>query len=153
MPGNATGALKTAARRIGVSVEEYASRERNGERWCITHKRWEPRADFSRDRSRGDGLEKQCRLAKAQKNRRLKLKHRYGISIEDEARIWRAQHGRCSICCDHLEPARFDIDHDHLTGKARGLLCKPCNRLLGHAREQIRILEAAIAYLRAHNGK
>lgn len=42
---------------------------------------------------------------------------------------------------------RLSVDHDHITGQVRGLLCRPCNTILGHARDAIRFFERAIDYL------
>jgi len=42
---------------------------------------------------------------------------------------------------------RFAIDHDHQTGKVRGLLCGFCNALIGYAKDDISILKSAIKYL------
>lgn len=45
---------------------------------------------------------------------------------------------------------RLSVDHDHATGAIRALLCSHCNRMLGHARESIEVLESAIGYLKRH---
>ncbi len=44
----------------------------------------------------------------------------------------------------------MSVDHDHATGKNRGLLCTNCNKVLGHAKDDVTILRRAIAYLEAH---
>ena len=64
-----------------------------------------------------------------------------------------AQDGRCKICC--LSPqgrtrcGKLGVDHDHVTGRVRGLLCDKCNLMLGHAGDNSLILQAAIDYLHA----
>jgi hypothetical protein len=60
------------------------------------------------------------------------------------------QNGCCAICLDAAGDggAGLNVDHDHDTGKVRGLLCHHCNIGLGHLRDQ-RVLAAAIAYLEA----
>jgi len=73
------------------------------------------------------------------------LKNKYGISIEDYKEIHKAQDGRCCICEEKTE---LVVDHDHKTGKVRGLLCQPCNRSLGFMKENVRSLENAIRYLK-----
>ena len=50
----------------------------------------------------------------------------------------------CPICGSE-EP--LVVDHDHSTGKVRGLICNHCNLVLGHARDSIETLKNAIAYL------
>lgn len=53
--------------------------------------------------------------------------------------------GRCEVC--GRSDVKFCIDHDHETGKVRGLLCDGCNKALGHARDDISILAGLIKYL------
>lgn len=60
------------------------------------------------------------------------------------------QKGRCKICAEKM--VKVNIDHDHETGRVRGLLCMPCNMGLGLFKDNIRRLAAAIVYLE-DNGK
>lgn len=63
------------------------------------------------------------------------------------------QYGRCAICGCKLNSSRytrFAGDHDHKTGKLRGLLCTNCNTALGLFKDSIERLEAAKAYLLKH---
>lgn len=72
----------------------------------------------------------------------------YGIAPGEYARMYEAQGGRCAIC--HLSNGRtkrLAVDHNHVTGRARGLLCGPCNQYLGFVRESIEAYERAVAYL------
>jgi hypothetical protein len=59
-----------------------------------------------------------------------------------------SQNGKCAICKDR--PAEH-LDHDHATGKLRGLTCFPCNGGLGQFKDNIEYLESAIEYLRDHD--
>jgi hypothetical protein len=61
--------------------------------------------------------------------------------------MFEAQAGLCAIC--KTAPAEH-IDHDHSTGKLRGLLCLNCNHGLGKLLDDIATLESAIQYLRGH---
>jgi len=58
--GSKVGAIKVAAGRLGVSVEEYTAHLESGLKWCHICKSWKPRASFNVDRSRGDGLSAKC---------------------------------------------------------------------------------------------
>lgn len=59
-----------------------------------------------------------------------------------------AQEGKCAIC--KKTPSRsLCVDHDHVTGQIRALLCSNCNAMLGMAKDSIVTLQSAIAYLRA----
>jgi 5-methylcytosine-specific restriction endonuclease McrA len=61
--GSADRATRTAARRVGVSVEEYIRRVATGEKWCTGCKEWHAVTRFRQDRSRGDGRAAQCGAA------------------------------------------------------------------------------------------
>jgi hypothetical protein len=80
------------------------------------------------------------------------IANRYKVSKE-EAKYW---YGRsmtsCEICGHQWKEGkeRLCIDHDHSTGKVRGILCKHCNHVLGHSRESLQILDNAKAYLMSH---
>ena len=76
------------------------------------------------------------------------LRKKYSISLREYEKILNTQHGLCSLC--HLPPARgryLVVDHDHSTGKIRGLLHYSCNTLLGMAYDSPERLLQAIQYL------
>ncbi len=82
------------------------------------------------------------------------LKSRYGITINDYNCLLEKQNKKCAICDMTLnsnsKTKHLCVDHDHKTGKVRGLLCGNCNRLLGNAKDNVEILQKAIEYLNAH---
>jgi recombination endonuclease VII len=72
----------------------------------------------------------------------------YGLQPGDYQRLYDAQGGRCYICQRATgRTRRLAVDHDHATGLVRGLLCKPCNRMLGHARDDYYFFARAQEYL------
>jgi len=75
------------------------------------------------------------------------LKSKYGLTIEQYDIILESQNGVCKIC-GGANPKRFAVDHDHKTGKIRGLLCSMCNGGLGLFRDNIDFLKKAIEYLK-----
>lgn len=79
-------------------------------------------------------------------DRRQWLLQRYGLTLDDFRNLLVGQAGRCLIC--GLVPDKeLHVDHDHATGKVRGLLCNPCNAGVGHFRDDPRRLLAAAQYL------
>jgi Recombination endonuclease VII len=52
----------------------------------------------------------------------------YGLTLEQYEKLVELARGRCGIC---KKKRVLHIDHDHRTGKVRGLLCSPCNQALG----------------------
>lgn len=80
------------------------------------------------------------------------VKQTYGISIERVHEMYKDQKGLCGICEKHFEfiskHKGLYIDHDHSSGKVRGLICSSCNSLLGCAKDDIKILKKAIEYLK-----
>jgi Autographiviridae endonuclease VII len=80
--------------------------------------------------------------------RRLRLKNRFGISLEDYDALLAKQNGACAIC--KKKSARsLCVDHCHATGMIRGLLCKKCNSSMGFFEDDAARIRAAIAYLKA----
>lgn len=77
----------------------------------------------------------------------------YGLTPEQYDDLLQAQSGLCAIC--HRLPSakrRLAVDHDHATGKVRGLLCYRCNTALGAFADDARTLHRAAEYLRKADG-
>ena len=72
---------------------------------------------------------------------------KYGITENDYLKMFEKQKGVCSICSKPQLTKRLYIDHNHTTGKIRGLLCENCNRGLGMFKDDKNILLSAIGYL------
>ena len=82
--------------------------------------------------------------------RDLHLQRYYGISADDFNMLLEAQDHQCAICFTTNpggKSGRFNVDHDHKTGKVRGLLCKSCNIALGEVGDNIHTLKNMIEYL------
>lgn len=78
-----------------------------------------------------------------------RLKRSYGIDLREYRAMLVEQNGSCAICAGPPVRAKaYDVDHDHVTGDVRGLLCNSCNQMLGHARDRIETLLAGAEYLR-----
>ena len=79
------------------------------------------------------------------------LKNRYGITPTQRAEMLTMQGDACAICHVSFSEKRVSIDHDHKTGRARGLLCARCNNWLA-AIEDEKFLASALAYLKRRFG-
>lgn len=77
-------------------------------------------------------------------NKNLK---KYGIDLRIYTEILESQNGCCAICYGQTTKRTFDVDHCHLTGKVRGLLCSNCNRGLGFLKDDPAVLSNASMYL------
>ena len=85
-------------------------------------------------------------------NRNARLKRDFGITLEEYNTMFTKQNGCCKICGRHQTEfnKRLAVDHDHVTGVVRGLLCQQCNQALGMFYDNIDTLISAINYLEAH---
>lgn len=82
------------------------------------------------------------------KYRNYRLKFTYGVDANEYQKRYKNQNGCCAICQNpNLSGKWFNVDHDHKTGKVRGLLCDCCNWLLGNAKDNIGTLQRAVDYL------
>ena len=94
--------------------------------------------------------------AEQKKTRKRYLATRYNISLKKYEELHRNQNGMCFLCSKVEKPAsrntRLCVDHNHNTGKIRGLLCDNCNRALGMFGDDYRVLQRAANYLEFHNG-
>ena len=77
--------------------------------------------------------------------RRVHLKAKYGITPEDYNSMYAEQEGRCGICRD--AHSLLVVDHDHETGRIRGLLCRKCNAAIGQLKDDPALLWRALAWL------
>ena len=73
--------------------------------------------------------DKTYRYNNKQRLRETKLKQRYGITIEDWHEMFEKRNGCCWICGKHqtVLDRVLSVDHNHTTGKVRGLVCNDCN--------------------------
>lgn len=74
----------------------------------------------------------------------------YGITWEERNQILIYQNHKCAICSvDELEAGKKGLvmDHNHMTGEPRALLCNNCNRGIGYLKDSIEICKKASEYL------
>jgi hypothetical protein len=130
----------------------------SGFKICTKCKESKPVDAFHLNRVSNDGLVDYCRPCCRKTAKSNYLKRTYGITYEEYKAMEKKQKGRCAICKNretlilHGKKARLSIDHCHITGKLRGLLCNTCNVATGYLQMLVdkNLLEPALAYLRKH---
>lgn len=84
------------------------------------------------------------------------LKKNYGLSKADYDVMSERQDHKCAICQEpegaviRGKTLSLAVDHDHATGKIRGLLCADCNRAIGMLKDSPELLEKAAGYIRTN---
>ena len=118
-----------------------------------------PLGNFFHNSWRPDGLTAYCKpcVSKVsrewgrrhpEKLRAYTLKRKYGLSIEGFLELVEQQGGRCAVCVRKFAHVKDGhVDHDHRSGKVRGVLCGSCNRGLGLFGDNRFVLTEAAAYL------
>ncbi|MCR4284930.1 MAG: endonuclease VII domain-containing protein [archaeon] len=94
----------------------------------------------------------------ALKERAYNLKRQYGLSLEEYAFMLQKQNGLCYICKQPPKgvhqsgtPFSLHVDHDHITGKVRSLLCTSCNTSLGHYEKKKDLFEKYLGDMYPHD--
>ena len=90
------------------------------------------------------------------------LRHNYNITIEEYNKILENQSDSCAICkCNKKDNIKYSenkvrdlaVDHCHVTGKVRGLLCYSCNLAIGMLKDNIARAKKLVKYLEEHEEK
>lgn len=125
-----------------MTVEER--RERDREYYWKTRER---RLELNKQRYK----DKKPQFAK--NNRSWVLKTKYGIDLTTYEEMETQQNGLCFLCEEpDVAVGTLAVDHCHVSGKVRSLLCGNCNRALGLFKDNPQLLDKAANYLRAHGG-
>lgn len=130
---------------------------------CCSCKTERLASQFHKSRSTSDGLDPRCKSCRKtdtarrprepQRVRANSLQRLYGISPAEYDALFAAQAGLCAICRKPESMERLGVlrglcvDHDHKTGKVRGLLCARCNVAIGHLTDDPAVIHAAARYL------
>jgi Recombination endonuclease VII len=80
--------------------------------------------------------------------KKYKLNKHYNLTLEEFHFMYESQNGKCYICEKEITGREVKVDHNHLTGKVRKLLCHNCNTSLGLLNEDVKIFEKCIEYLK-----
>jgi hypothetical protein len=121
----------------------------------MPHANPEVRRAYMKDWRKKTGKQKEYDARRKPRNpdqvRKSRLKQDYGITHDDYITMHEKQGGKCAICRGvNDDGALLVVDHNHETMKVRKLLCRRCNWMIGHAKEDVSVLAAGIAYLEEH---
>ncbi len=126
---------------------------------CInkSHRDWyAANIDHARDAGRGTARKLRAESPSRTKENlaKFRMKRDHGITWQEYEELIAAHDSKCAICDRHVVPIPAAIraecacvDHDHGTGRIRGILCHACNRGIGMLRDDVDILKRAISYL------
>lgn len=137
---------------------------------CTKCKKEKPLFQFTRNKRSDDGLHAWCseclcvarriyaakpesKVRSYAHNRKRRLKTQYGITIAQYNAMLSAAKGVCAACRLPFGEARISVDHNHATGKVRGIIHQSCNFLIGLARDNPRSLRLIAQYLQKHSEK
>ena len=106
--------------------------------------------ELTKEKSSAYHKEKNSLPEVKQRRKEHHLKRTYGLDLEKLEKLKAKQKFLCAICNTHEAECTKQIlfvDHNHKTGKVRGLLCSQCNAALGLFYDDISLLQSAISYL------
>lgn len=136
-------------------------------------------SNFSIDKKKKDGFRTRCKECHhnyyLENKEKINLSHKnwqsknkdyikiynriikYGVSLDQYNQMLQEQNGVCFICGKEEtiidkrvnRTVSLAVDHNHSTGKVRGLLCVKCNSILGLANDNIELLQKSIDYLKS----
>lgn len=129
-------------------------------RICCACELEKPISEFNKNSKGKYGVHSRCKICTRKQGKEIYkrlgknnyLQSTYNISELDLHALHTNQHGRCAICNTSIDLSErlkrsACVDHDHVTGKVRGLLCNHCNRGLGMFQDNVDVLQNAITYL------
>jgi Recombination endonuclease VII len=134
----------------------------NGQKRCRGCNTWKPVAEFGKARASRNGLVRNhCKACRREPSRQYHqsetgrdayYRRAYGVSLEWYRAALAMQNGLCAICHRPPDPSyrphpRLVVDHDHETGRARGLLCHRCNAGIGMVHDDVDRIVSLVAYI------
>lgn len=150
------------AKKNRARKTDYARRWREANRdksraatrkWCAANKERCLQATYDWQKRNPESLKAaQAKYRERHRERRLAglraaaLVRKYQMTVDEFDQLSRSQGNACAICS---RPRKLVVDHCHITGRVRGLLCRSCNSALGVFGDNAGGLEKAIEYLNA----
>jgi hypothetical protein len=125
--------------------------KRVSERKRVAGEAWHKKENFRKMKWINENRERHDKTSLSSRLKRL-----FNITLEDYDNMLKSQNGTCAICKQTETkmnkflgiPKRLAVDHCHMTGKVRGLLCFHCNSSIGKLKDSVELLQNAIEYLK-----
>ncbi len=130
--------------------KELEALETEDTKHCTVCREIKPLFEFGINPNRRKFAQSQCTECDRKRAKENRIQ-KFGITLKQYDKILKKQGGKCKICGaktpGYKNRGRFCVDHNHVTGKIRGLLCVNCNLGLGHFKDNVEILDLAKQYL------
>ena len=94
---------------------------------CSKCKAVKSESDFWKQSGKKNGYRSRCKDCDRPYQQGWKQKKLYGITVKQRSNMYVGQNGCCAICGESIPYDKIYTDHDHKTGRVRGLLCCKCN--------------------------
>lgn len=125
-----------------------------------------PIAEFSKASRNSSGVQSYCKSCAKTYHKKYKqlnpekstdahYKRSFGMTLDDVRALLHTQNNQCALCNVELSvlqgrgfSTNAHVDHDHITGKVRGILCGNCNTALGKLGDSIESIERVLSYLK-----
>lgn len=111
---------------------------------CAECREVKPLTEFHRAKSQSGGYNCYCKSCRKRQARETHLMRTYGLTVAEFDAMVEAQGGVCA-CCGERDPQH--VDHDHVTGRVRGVVCFRCNSGIGQFDDRADLMRSAIDYL------
>jgi len=120
---------------------------------CSKCREWKPPSAFNKSKSQKSGLSYACRVCMRVDVRKYNLPAKYGITAAQFAEKLLIQGGKCACCSiqfqfDGNKANRPCVDHNHISGEIRDLLCGKCNLAAGNVNDSSERAEQLASYLK-----
>lgn len=140
--------VKDRVRRLEI---QRAYRQRHGDRLRTeAQARYYANHERNKERKRVDAAQRWSAKS-AHTKRQCSLRWRYGLTYEEYSQMVVEQDNLCAVCWDLPDgKGGLVVDHDHVTGNIRGLLCTKCNSALGMVKDNLDTIAGMYSYLLAY---
>lgn len=151
-----SGDMETDLEKRRARWRAYYYRSRNNPEWVEKHRERLKKAAAKNYAKRRESPEAMAKHNAWQRNVResdprryaiYRIRNRYKVSDAEAEQLLQQKALGCQACGSKKRP---HIDHDHVTGKVRGILCHNCNVTLGQVKDKISQLKSLILYLEKH---